>query len=297
MFAISTTDNNWFKFLKDNDFNSFVNFWTPTPWNIKTIKNGERWYFLLKSPIREIGGFGEFSEYKNLTAIEAWRLYGHKNGTDDLDQFIKNIQLYINKNRFSGTKIDIENYQIGCIILKNCQFWEPEDYKKAEDYQIEFGKQVVKYKYFEQYDPFKIEESNSNSDFNLLKEPREIYKKEINQRQGQSKFKGLILKGYKNKCCISGEVCPELLEAAHLQKYIDRRSNHIQNGILLRVDLHRLFDNDLLIIDQNYVIHISSIIQNPIYTQDEGCKISLPDNTYEFPSKTSLELRLKYFRK
>jgi putative restriction endonuclease len=298
MFAISPTDNNWFKFLKDNDFNSFINFWTPTPWNIKKLKPGDKWYFLLKSPIREIGGFGEFFEYKNLTAFEAWRLYGHKNGATDLQQFINSIQLYIDKNsnKFGGTKIDINTYEIGCIILNNCQFWDFEDYKKAEDHEIVFGKQVVKYKYFNQYDPFKINEQESNNDFNILREPRENYKREINQRKGQSKFKGHVLKSYKNRCCITGETCPELLEAAHLQKYINNQSNHIQNGILLRVDIHRLFDNDLLFIDQNYVIHISSLIENPIYKQYHGCKMSLPNDLDDFPSKKSLELRRLDFR-
>jgi len=299
MFAISPTDNNWFNFLKENNFNSFVNFWTPTPWNIKKIKVGDKWYFLLKSPIREIAGYGEFHTYENLTAFEAWRLYGRKNGAADLQEFINRIQMYIDRNsdKFGGKAIDITTYKIGCIILNNCQFWDSDDYKNVESHQISFGKQVVKYKYFNQYDPFQIAEGQSNSDFNWLNEPREVYKKEVNQRKGQSKFKGLILKAYRNKCCISGETCPELLEAAHLQKYVDDRSNHVQNGILLRVDLHRLFDNDLLFIDQEYKIHISSLIKNPNYRQYDNDKISLPNNFDERPSKESLRLRTSDFRK
>ena len=49
MFAISPTDNDWFQFLKKVQLNSYVNFWTPTPWNIKRLKTNDRWYFLLKS--------------------------------------------------------------------------------------------------------------------------------------------------------------------------------------------------------------------------------------------------------
>ena len=73
---------------------------------------------------------------------------------------------------------------------------------------------MVKYKYFDQYDPF-ITSTENFDKFNLLNEPREDYKKEVNQRKGQSEFKGRILKAYNDKCCISGETCPELLEAAH----------------------------------------------------------------------------------
>ena len=56
MFAVSPTDKNWFDFLKYSGLNSFVNFWTPTPWNIKQLNVGNRLYFMLKSPIRKIGG-------------------------------------------------------------------------------------------------------------------------------------------------------------------------------------------------------------------------------------------------
>jgi putative restriction endonuclease len=297
MFAISPTDNHWFQFLRDAGFNSYVNFWTPTPWNIKRMSPGNRWYFLLKSPIREIGGFGEFVEYKNLTAIEAWKEYGQRNGCVDKKQMVERIQVYIDKNseEFGGKSIDINSHEIGCVILKNCQFWDEEKYKRPEDYEIGFATQVVKYKYFDQYDPF-TNLPDDIDNFSLLNEPREEFKKEVNQRKGQSEFKGRILKAYNNKCCVSGETCPELLEAAHLQQYLNDSSNHIQNGILLRIDLHRLFDNGLLFIDNEYKVHISPILLSPSYKQFEGIKISLPNNPNEYPSKECLELKRKDFR-
>ncbi len=297
MFVISPTDNYWFQFLKESGFNSYVNFWTPTPWNIKKLKPRSRWYFLLKSPIRQIGGFGEFVEYKNLSANQAWKEYGKRNGSLGKNQFIESIKTYIDKNseKFGGKPIDVNTYEIGCVILKNCQFYDEGNYLRPENYQIEFATQVVKYKYFNQYDPF-TNLSTDFDNFNLVNEPREEYKKEINQRKGQSKFKGAILKAYNNKCCISGETCQELLEAAHIQEYLNELSNHIQNGILLRVDLHRLFDNGLLFIDSNYTIHISPILQSAVYKQFDGMKISLPDNSNDYPSKESLEHKRVNFR-
>ena len=108
-------------------------------------------------------------------------------------------------------------------------------------------------------------QTDSLDNFNLVNEPREDYKREVNQRKGQSEFKGKILKAYENKCCITGEICPELLEAAHLQSYLTESSNHIQNGILIRVDLHRLYDSGLLFIDSNYIVHISPLIESTTY--------------------------------
>ena len=72
MFAISPTDRDWFHFLRATGYNSEINFWTPTPWNISRLSKGDRLYFMLKAPIRKIGGYGHFFEYKNVTVNEAW---------------------------------------------------------------------------------------------------------------------------------------------------------------------------------------------------------------------------------
>jgi putative restriction endonuclease len=297
MFAISPTDNSWFEFLKANEYNSYINFWTPTPWNIRKLKQGDRWYFLLKSPIRKIGGFGEFHEYKNLTANNAWQEFGQRNGRSEKDQFVSSIQSYIDKNskNYGNIPIDINTYEIGCIVLNNCEFWDEEKFQTLEEQELDFSDQIVKYKYFETDTPFT--NTNTYDSFTVLNESREEYRRSVNQRKGQGEFKGKILKAYCNACCISGETCPELLEAAHLQSYLSENSNHVQNGILLRVDLHRLFDCGLLYIDEDYIIHISSILTNELYTKFQGHKISLPQNEENHPSLASLKLREANFRK
>lgn len=297
MFAIAPTDYNWIQSLKSSHFNSFVNFWTPTPWNVKRMKPSERWYFLLKSPIRKIAGFGEYVEYKNLTAAEAWNKYGKRNGCKESWELKGSIESYIRKNtKLKKQHIDIAEYKIGCVILKNCQFFEDSQYIDPHEYGVVIPKQVVKFKYIKTYDPF-LNEINNVDNFYILHDHREQYRGEVNLRKGQSEFKGKILKCYNNNCCISNEKCPELLEAAHLQMYLNRESNHVQNGILLRVDFHRLFDNDLLFIDENYQIHISSILQGSYYAQFHGSKIALPDKMHEYPSKEALEARRVNFRK
>ena len=55
MFSIANTDIEWFEFLKKNNIFNNVNFWTPTPWNVKKLKQGDLFYFMLKSPIRKLG--------------------------------------------------------------------------------------------------------------------------------------------------------------------------------------------------------------------------------------------------
>jgi len=56
MIAIANTDLDWFELLSTEPPAPEINFWTPTGWNVGKLEKGDRLYFLLKAPIRKIGG-------------------------------------------------------------------------------------------------------------------------------------------------------------------------------------------------------------------------------------------------
>ena len=120
-----------------------------------------------------------------------------------------------------------------------------------------------------------------------------------------SEFKGILDEAgfdvysdiYHNTCAITKTKFPDVLEAAHIMSYVNPKSNHVQNGILLRRDVHRLFDQDLITIKQDYTILVSSQLKNTEYDQLQGKKIYLPNDTKYFPSTAVLELKLKSFKK
>jgi hypothetical protein len=68
-------------------------------------------------------------------------------------------------------------------------------------------------------------------------------------RLGQVSFRRELKAAYGSKCCISGCNVSEALDAAHIDKHAGPASNHVQNGLLLRRDLHALFDAGLMAID------------------------------------------------
>ena len=53
MFAVSPTDIDWFRFIRSEGITNNVNFWTPTDWKISRLSEGDRLYFMLKSPTRK----------------------------------------------------------------------------------------------------------------------------------------------------------------------------------------------------------------------------------------------------
>lgn len=67
-------------------------------------------------------------------------------------------------------------------------------------------------------------------------------------RKGQQEFKEELKETYGYQCLISGCHIEQIIEAAHIIPYSDLNSHDVANGLLLRVDLHRLFDAHLIAI-------------------------------------------------
>ena len=146
-FAVAPTDLDWFQQLRTEGVKGeVINFWTPTPWNINQLPVNAKLYFMLKSPIRKIGGYGKFVEYKNMKASEAWKEYGRDNGVENLSQLVSRTDLY--KSRHSVKKLRLSDPEIGCILLKDPEFYENDDFKTDKTFGIDFPKQIVKLKYF-----------------------------------------------------------------------------------------------------------------------------------------------------
>lgn len=294
MFAISLTDNNWFVYLKKNELNSYVNFWTPTPTNTKDLKEGDRFYFMLQAPIDKIAGFGEFVRYENVTPELAWNKFGNRNGNALKPDFIKNIQMHIDKNseKYGKRNLDSYSYKIGGIVLRNCEFWDEENYKDPEDHDISFLSQPGTIKFFDQPDPF-FKGDLDPSGFGLVNEPLGDKVYVVKFKNAKGGFKVKILEAYNATCCITGETMPELLEAMHIHKYV----NYTHNGVLLRIDIHRLFESNLIYIDKDYTVRVSSLVTDEYYKNFDGKKINLPVSEQDWPSVEALALRETEFRR
>src|SRR5262249_10209379 len=73
-------------------------------------------------------------------------------------------------------------------------------------------------------------------------------------RVGQGEFRRLLMEAYGPVCAFTGPQLQETLQAAHIQPYVDAESNHVRNGLLLRADMHLLFDLGLLTLSDDLEI-------------------------------------------
>ncbi len=250
MIAIAPTDLEWFTQLRSITPPGLVNFWTPTPWNVRRLAPGDHLYFLLKSPIRKIGGYGVFSHYENLSVEQAWQRYGLGNGVQSLEGLVLRTASYVEQRTDrDSVKADTE---IGCILLSKVIFLDDADFFAPESRDLIFPRQVVKLKYFDTPAVLDGISPKGIAPYQLTDTPRKLKRQGLNVvRTGQSRFRNTVLEAYGRRCAISGEATEEILEAAHIQPYAGTQSDHVQNGIALRTDLHRLFDAGLLTINKS----------------------------------------------
>jgi hypothetical protein len=141
------------------------------------------------------------------------------------------------------------------------------------------------------------ENIKSKLDFNPenLTDARERTKRAIVQRQGQSKFRAELLKAYGGQCAITDCDAEAALEAAHIFPYLGVDTNHVKNGLLLRADIHTLFDLYLISIDPvtNKVV-ISSSLLNTCYKEINGKPLKYPKD-YASPSPEAIAGHYKDF--
>lgn len=90
---------------------------------------------------------------------------------------------------------------------------------------------------------------------------RPIVFRQIKERRGQQKFRFALFDRYGYACMISGCKITDILEAAHINPYRGINDNHVSNGLILRADIHTLFDLNLIGIEPDTLtIHCHSKI-------------------------------------
>ena len=102
---------------------------------------------------------------------------------------------------------------------------------------------------------------------------RERVMREIEARQGARSFRDALMRAYQGQCAITGCAVPELLEAAHIIPYADQGANTTTNGLLLRTDLHTLFDRHLIWIGLDRKVRVAPVIKDPAYRVLHGKRL------------------------
>lgn len=124
----------------------------------------------------------------------------------------------------------------------------------------------------------------------------QIQMRAVLTRRGQQRFRAELLQAYGRRCPVSESRVEPLLEAAHIVPHSEGTDYRLSNGILLRADLHTLFDLHLLGIDATLRVHLHDSLKHSEFARYQGKRIeSLPPSTSNWPSPANLQSRFERF--
>lgn len=119
----------------------------------------------------------------------------------------------------------------------------------------------------------------------------------VRPRLGQGGFRTVVLDAYGRRCAVTGERTLPALEAAHIQPYAVVREHEVTNGLTLRSDIHRLFDQGYVTVDPGMHFRVSRAIREEFengrdYYALHGQAIRLPAESDNRPNPTALDWHL-----
>lgn len=285
---VGVTDHDWFNLLSSLKTPEEVNFWQPSGNRLfKALRPGELFLFKLHHPNNYIVGGGFYAHSSLLPISLAWESFGIYNGAYSLTEMRQRVEKYRRQmeNR-------IADYTIGCILLEQPFFlpiksWIPipSDWKpnivqgRGYDLTIEPGKSLWS----------QLQSALSNHQ--AIREETARYGKPILTfpRLGQGSFRVLVTDAYQRRCAITGERTLPALDAAHIKPFSENGPLVVNNGVLLRRDLHALFDRGYLTITPLFKIEVSRKIKEEFengkeYYRFQGNPIRIPSNVINVPS-------------
>jgi putative restriction endonuclease len=309
-FFVAVTDYDWFQLHASKASVDEVNFWRPSEAPFKALSIGELLLFKLHSPRNFIVGGGFFTRFTHLPISLAWEAFGEGNGVRSLSEMRDRIAKY-RRVPMQPT----ENPTIGCILLA-----EPFFFSEAQWIAVppDFSLNIVQGKGYDSEDGLNgkvlwegITErlaTRATADFDTgpatiaaIENARYGEPVLVRPRLGQGIFRVIVTDAYERRCTITGERTLPVLDAAHIKPYSSGGPHDPENGLLLRSDLHTLFDQGYITVDADQLkVVVSSRIREEFengrdYYQLQGTAIRLPRESDALPSREYLAFHNSVF--
>ncbi|MEQ8484676.1 MAG: HNH endonuclease [Pseudomonadales bacterium] len=289
--VVAVTDGSWFEQLRARSELNEVNFWAPSAVNFRALSPGELFLFKLHAPRNFIVGGGIFAYSTALPCSLAWDAFGAANGVSNLIEMRERI------GRYRREPLDHRyDFEIGCRILTQPFFFE-------ELYWIPVPKSwssnIVSFKTYDTNDQEAFELWGAVMQRCRLQsvkdapQPRYGSPQTVQPRLGQGAFRVLVTDAYRRRCAISGEKTLPALEAAHIRPYAEGGEHSLNNGLLLRRDIHSLFDAGYVTVTPDLRFEVSRRIRDEFengreYYKLHGQGISTPEAATGRPDASAL---------
>jgi len=299
---IGLTDSEWYSFLSSHTRVEEVNFWQPHGGRaFRALKRGELFFFKLRAPLKAIAGFGFFERYESLPAWLAWDCFGDMNGAPNFESMIDRIV------RLRGDDIRsdrIGDFHIGCVMISAPIFFAEDEWVSPPKDWARTGIQQGKTYGLDGGEGARILDEclrraqagkrywNVEPTAQIVAEGSDRYGRSVSVRPrlGQGLFSLAVRDAYEGACAVTHEHSMPVLEAAHIMPYGRGGEHRIDNGLLLRRDLHRLYDRGYVTVTPDYVFRVGDSLREEFkngrsYYDLNNAKIAVPAQERWRPSK------------
>jgi HNH endonuclease len=297
---VAVTHGDWFDFLAQLRQREEVNFWSPSDYYTFHGNPGAPFFFKLKAPRNAIGGFGYVASFSRLPEWLAWECFGEGNGARTFEELKARLNSIRERNELQGGG---GPSQIGCIILVQATFFPPDQWiqqpadwpprnLRYKRYDLDAGEGA---RIWRECQERAVLFGTSPSTF-VAREPRERYGEPVlvRPRLGQGAFRVAVTDAYSRSCALTQEHSLPVLESAHIKPYSRGGTHEISNGVLLRSDLHRLFDLGYLTVTPDLRLEISNRLRTDFengrtYYPMHGNQVFVPTTARLQPSRDLLQ--------
>ncbi|HLZ82526.1 MAG TPA: HNH endonuclease [Caulobacteraceae bacterium] len=290
---VAVTDGDWFDYLRARPHLPEVNFWAPSGANFKALEEGELFLFKLHAPRNVIVGGGVFFRADTLPCSLAWEAFGEANGAASLTEMRARVAKYRRADR-----ADRSDFHVGCRILTQPFFWPEERWIPVP---ASWSTNIVVFKRYSTDEADgrllwdAVQGSVEGAPFSGVAEGAARYGQPtlIRPRLGQGAFRIVVTDSYRRRCAVTGERTLPALDAAHIRPYAEGGVHEATNGVLLRRDIHSLFDAGYVTITPSLDFEVSSRIREEyengrLYYALHGQRIAPPDDPRRRPDPSAL---------
>jgi putative restriction endonuclease len=279
-----------------------VNFWQPGGSRaFKTLEPGDLFLFKLHSPKNYIVGGGVFAYSTLLPLRLAWDSFERANGAASFREMRERI------GHYRRDKKNEENPQIGCILLTQPFFlpehswipvpgdWSP-NIVQGKSYDLTMEPGLTLYRQLrDALSVAALPDASASLVRDLPDTAQDRYGRPVlvAPRLGQGTFRVLVTDAYERRCAVTGERVLPVLEAAHIRPYSELGPHRVDNGLLLRSDLHTLLDQGYITVTPELTLEVSRRIRQEFengraYYALRGEPIRLPTRPPDRPSREHL---------
>ena len=291
--VISVTDYDWYQFLSQKPDLYEVNCWAPSGTHFRALKPGELFLFKLHAPHNVIVGGGVYSYSNVMPWSLAWGAFGEANGARSAEE----MRLRIAKYR-KAAPYERDEFKIGCRILTQPFFFDEANWLSPPP---SWRPNIVSIKTYDTNDREglslwqAVQDRLVSQGGGIVSESTAQYGSPslIPTRLGQGGFRVLVTDIYNRSCAVTGEKTLPALDAAHIRPYSIGGEHKASNGLLLRRDIHSLFDTGYVTITPSLSFEVSRTIKEEFengrdYYALHGKQITVPERTDQHPDPKSL---------